>query len=412
MAETPRERQTQRQSLLQGGGLGAILTGAVIGYSPAAAKGYGTVSGFRQQEDAAQVDLMNRYADLDLKARDLQRQDMEIEVLQAEQDGRVASAKTMTERAIAVFDNIEQLKGTDKNKMVLDAVNAQRAVDDSSRQAIAQMADAVNDQQSHVQAVQRMEQIADQAGIPFETMFPGMTREWRGKETVAAYQANKNIATSTQEVQQTERLENQKFKMTTERDQFLTDADFEKQYRGFIYDSLLQQQRLQMQLEMQKLKNVGPGPIKKSQLESIKPEAVAKLIREQISTISDEFDIFELGESEEFVALGAEAATRVSGIVDEGILRHNQNPTIPPITQAQAMGMVIEEFVGQRIGVDGKFYAPNSPELRAQKEDWMRAFISIHSENEPEFQNLTESQQRQYAEAAWSDIDIRRRMQE
>lgn len=409
---TPRERQTTQQTLLQGGGLGAILTGAVIGYSPAAAQGYGAVSGFRQQEDAAQVDLMSRYADLDLKARELQRQDMEIEVLQAEQDGRVANAKTMTERAIAVFDNIEQLKGTDKNKMVLDAVNAQKAVDDSSRQAIAQMADTVNDQQSHTQAVQRMEQIADQAGIPFETMFPGMTREWRGKETVAAYQANKNIATSTQEVQQTERLENQKFKMTTERDQFLTDVDFEKQYRGFIYDSLLQQQRLQMQLEMQKLKNIGPGPIKKSQLESIKPDDVAKLIREQITTISDEFNIFELGESEEFVALGAEAATRVSGIVDEGILRHNQNPQIPPITQAQAIGMVIEEFVGQRIGVDGKIYAPNSRELLNQKEDWMRAFISIHSQNESEFQNMTESQQRQYAEAAWSDIDIRRRMQE
>lgn len=411
MAEAPQNVSILRGEAFGGGvagGIAGTLTGALIGGVPEAAAAYQNVTGAVQREQTHQADLMAKYADLQLKSMEIQQGEMQIEQLKTAQAGNVAQARLFSERAVANLGNVEAFKTADRNQAVLGAVQSSMQLDDQSRQAVAQFADVVNDPQTHAQAYQQLKGIADTAGIPVEQLAPGITEEYQGTNSLNAWMAAKDIAASTQKIRESERINANEHKLNMEMNQVRSEQGLEKQYRGFIYDMLLQQQNMQMRLELEKLNTKPPKSWNRSMLESIRPDDVSKLIREQIGVLSDQYDV--LDPDEELIGIASQAATEVSGIIDQGWIAHDQNPEVVPITQAQAITMVMEKLVG-RMGIDGKIYEEQNPKLKRQRENWIQSYISIKEKEDQTFASLTLSEQEAFGEAAWTDPAVRRDIQ-
>lgn len=414
MAEAPRNTSVLQGQAFGGGAIGGLaagITGGLIGGFPEAAAAYKNVTGAVQQEQRHQADLMAKYADLELKSRDLQQRDMEISVLQEQQDGKIAQARSFSQRAVADLGNIDTFINIDKNKAVAQAIDAQRSIDDSARSVIAQAADTVFDEISHQKVYGEFERIADQAGSTVENLFPGMTREWQGKKTRDAYRAAKSISAASQQVRETERLENFKHDKEVEVREFMKEADLEKQYRGFIYDSLLQQQQASIRAELAALQEKPKDKLSKSDLESIKPAQVAGMIELQLSSISKYYtsNINNKDFDEELAGIASEAATIVSNKIDQGRIAYNEGIISRPITQGEAILAAVDELVS-RMGTDGKVYPENSAKLQKMKQDFIKAFIH-QSEQHPidgaEFKQKSPEEKARWALLAWSNKKYR-----
>lgn len=403
-------------SLLQGeafgggaaGGIAGVLTGALIGGSPEAAQAYSNITGAVRTEQTHQADLMKRYGDLQLQSMQIQQGEMQIEQLQQAQDGHVAQAKTFSQRAVANLNNIEALKKTDKNQAVSAAVQSAMMLDDRSRQSVAQFADVVNDEQTHAQAYQQLQQIADNAGVPIKELAPGLTENYQGKQSINAWMTAKDVVASTQQVRETERLENSKHRINMDMQQFIQEAGLEKQYRGFIYDMLLQQQNMQMRIDIEKIKNQGPAEIKRSDLESISPAQVATSISMQIASVSDRYSFDPEGDfDEELAGVSNEAATMVSDKIDKSWVAFKNGLLPRPMTQGEAIQATVIELT-ERMGTDGKIYEPQNKKLKTMKEDWVSSWIADGIKKDEEFANLSPQEQKSYALDAWKDPSVRR----
>jgi hypothetical protein len=374
MAEAP-----QNVSVLQGqafggglpGGIAGALTGALMGGVPEAATAYQNVTGAIQKEQTHQADLMARYADLELKSRDLQQRDMEIQVLQAEQDGKVADARLATERAKNAFSKLPQFINMDNDKITLDSIMAQRQVNQQGRQVVAQHADVVDDEQSHAQAYQQIKTIADEAGIPMEQFAPGLTEEWRGKETIDAYIANKWVATASQQTLETERAENLKYKRITERDAIQHEQIKDRASQKLIHDLILQQRDAELRLQLKRLEDLGTN-IKRSDLSDSTVKELNVSLATQMLSLSNYYS--SKSKRQELAGIMEKAANEIEKEVDLGYIAYKDGKLPRPLTQAEATERKFKELWSMT-DLDGKVHRSVTAKFKREREDWVNAWV-------------------------------------
>lgn len=328
----------------------------------------------------AAADTELKYADLQMKFQDIAKRDMEIEVLQQEQDGKLAEAQISSERATSLFSELGNMKRHDAFKVQADMTQQYNNLQDQQRLMIGRWADVVNDKQSHDQAFGSVAKSLQDMGLDMTPQDFGIYPEWDGEATKGAWKIAQKLATSSQKTMEAERLNIQKFGQMMERVELLHEQDLQKQTRQFIWDSLRDDARFQKDIELGRLKAAKGTVLPRAQVGELTPTQLTQSVGSNIESIYQLADISyepgdkEAGEASEIGLMASKLTKEIRKRSDEAYFRYvNSNGAIPYPGQAAIEEDVMTEFVGT-IGRDGRIFwdQPNSKILEKQKFQWQQ----------------------------------------
>jgi hypothetical protein len=332
------------------------------------------------QTQSTYADINSKYADFFSKLQDIQTRDMEIDVLEAEQAGKLANARISSERNIALSTQLDNMKRGDAVKVQSDTVQAMSALQTNELQSMIPLSESVLDPKSHASAYTQAEQFLSVSGKKPEDI--GITKQYQGKKTIDAWTKVRNSAISTQELLSAEKMENLKHRNIQDRDAVLQKYDLRRDFHKFAFENYLQEQRLTANKEIARVKAIADSgmTLKKSDYNTVNQQEATKTIVPQlynsIAILRDEYENFEdldAKDKTEIVGFASELVTEAMAEHDRQWVEYTRsNGTIAPPEPIDALiAKGVESFPG-RVGEDGEIYKPNDKELLAQKQSWLQ----------------------------------------
>lgn len=376
----------------------------------------------REQAKNTSADTNNKVADFQAKMQDIMTRDMEIDVLQQEQQGKLANAKMYSERNVSIMSEMDNMKQSDALKVQAETVQNMSNLQDAELLSMVPLASGVNDPKSHFRAYDKTAEFLKPSGKTPEDI--GITREYQGQATIRQWERTKNSALSTRELLSTERLNNEEYKRVLERDAKSNEYQLDRDATQFLYQNYLQDQRLKAQLDVAKIRAKAASatdPLKRTDADTLStPEIVketAPRIADAIGLISGDFvdmtseDSDALPIKAKIVSEASKIATMSQAEADDQWKAYLSNPSAENIPES--IHTIIDRNMSglvRRTGTDGTIYeSEENSELKADKQRWIQS--ARESDVAKELYNkYPPATVEGWLEQAWGEVSARQEM--